>query len=222
MSFWPCSSTATYMLNLSGISLFSPSVALLRFLFLAGSFLMLSVAAVALAVRYAEPLSGWGRLMKKWSKAAVAGLRSRISNLRRKSDGLARWWPVYFMVIVCGSLLLVAARSKITTEWNVAVVGVEGQYRFTFQPVDEKNHLIGTCDNSPRRTCFTVDICQDYESPVGDFKNGIIIEKMPHTVENGCWSLNPDKHAGYFKRRNPDRTAMYVEGGWTTQQQSRQ
>jgi hypothetical protein len=137
-------------------------------------------------------------------------------------QGVTRWSPLLFAVVVCGLLLVAMTRKNVTTEFGVAVVEIEGPYRFTFQPVDGQNRLIGTCDNSPTRTCFTVDICHDYAAPGDDFRQGIILDELIHTVESGCWSLNPDKHAGYFKRRYSNRNAMYAEGVWTTTQQSQQ
>lgn len=84
--------------------------------------------------------------------------------------------------------------SKVTTEKNVAVVKVLGPYRFTFQPVGSDNVLFGHE--------FTEDICPDFAAPGDDFKEGTILNELIHTVQNGCWSLDPDKHCGWYKRRD--------------------
>jgi hypothetical protein len=147
------------------------------------------------------------------TSAALQSLKTAIRRgvMRNRNRGFARWWAVLF----AGSCLLIlltgAFWQKPTVERNVAVVEINGEYRYTFQPVDEHDRLIGSCDpRSPDYTCFTVDICRDFASPKGDFLPGIILNRLIHTVEAGCWSLNPDKHCGYYKRRDAARNAIYV------------
>lgn len=94
----------------------------------------------------------------------------------------------------------------ITSEDNIAVVAIWNPYRYTWQKVDEFNHVIP--DTPLNHTRFTSDICRDYASPVDDFTIGTILNKMIHTSENSCWSLNPDKHCGYFKRRINDKPVL--------------
>lgn len=89
----------------------------------------------------------------------------------------------------------------VTEERAVAVVAVINPYRLKFQPVDRNNRLIGTA--------FTHDICRDYAPPGEDGAVGTIYERLIHTDEPGCWSLNPDKHCGFYKRRDAqDRPVM--------------
>ena len=91
-----------------------------------------------------------------------------------------------------------------TTEHDIAVIGIHGPYRFTFQSVDSEGELYGDQ--------FTRDICKDYVSPEKDFPLGIILNKVIHTDEGDCWSLNPDKRSGYYKRRNPDKSPVFARG----------
>jgi hypothetical protein len=91
----------------------------------------------------------------------------------------------------------------VTTEWSIAVVQVENSFRYTWQKVTDKNQLIPGTE-------FTHDICPDYTSPEEDFKIGTILNSMTHTDEGKCWSLHPDKHAGFFKRRDSSKNPIYV------------
>jgi hypothetical protein len=100
-------------------------------------------------------------------------------------------WMMIFMVYK-------AATASLPTEQYVAVIRVVSPYRYTFQHVDQRSlQLVG----DP----FTEDICHDYASPGDDFREGLILKKVIHT-EEGCWSLNPDKHCGFFKLRDPETT----------------
>jgi hypothetical protein len=113
--------------------------------------------------------------------------------------------PVWFVAVVIAALLTYAVFNKphpVFIEHDVAVVKVINPYRFTFQPVDERNHLVGEE--------FTEDICRDYYPPGEDFRAGTILRELIHTEEGTCWSLNPDKHAGFYKRRDKDKNPIYV------------
>jgi len=94
----------------------------------------------------------------------------------------------------------------VTSEDDIAVIYVWNPYRYTWQKVDKDNNLIP--DTPTHRTRFTNDICPDYISPADDFKVGTILDQMIHTDEGSCWSLNPDKHCGYFKRRVHDKPVL--------------
>lgn len=99
----------------------------------------------------------------------------------------------------------------VTTEQNVAVIESD-EWRVTFQHVENDGKLYGRP--------FTEDICPDYASPREDFIPGIILDLIVHTEEPGsnygiqgnCWSLNPDKHCGYYKRRDSQHRALYADG----------
>lgn len=93
----------------------------------------------------------------------------------------------------------------ITEEHNIAIVKALSPYRFVFQAVDKEGNLQGSQ--------FTQDICTDYETPEIDFRVGTILNRLIHTDEPGCWSLNPDKHCGWFKRRDEKTSSpIYAKG----------
>lgn len=128
------------------------------------------------------------------------------------------------VVVVGPMVLLVRSRSvppgdwiverrappiPVTEERDLAVVEVNGDWRFSFQRVDQDRQLVSGTE-------FTVDVCRDYPSPRTDFPVGTILNRVIHTEETGpgglCWSLNPDKHCGFIKRRYADRQPMMVMG----------
>jgi hypothetical protein len=143
--------------------------------------------------------------LKVWTEEEEArNMREQLEKHipSKEGRGWAKWIPVWLCLVFGLGAVWMLRPAKVTTEYNVAVTAVWGPYRYTFQPVDETNHLIGQE--------FTEDICQDYPSPQDDFKEGIILWKLIHTVENGCWSLNPEKHAGYYKRRDRQKQPTFV------------
>jgi hypothetical protein len=137
----------------------------------------------------------------------LTALRTWFSNVGRGSGnkGWAKYAPILFSLFCVVGLVYGLSRQsayQVSTEHDIAVVGIHGPYRFTFQHVDSEGELYGDS--------FTEDICKDFVSPEKDFPLGIILNKVIHTDEGNCWSLNPDKHAGYFKRRDADRNPMFV------------
>lgn len=61
-------------------------------------------------------------------------------------------------------------------------------------------------------TRFYQDICKDYLKP--EFDSGLVINRMIYLdlddLGAGCWSLDPDKHAGYYKERTEDGKPVFV------------
>lgn len=91
----------------------------------------------------------------------------------------------------------------ITEERNIAICGIVNAYRYVFCPVDASGSVVGTE--------FVEDICKDYAAPVGDFLPGIILNRLIHTVESDCWSLSPDKHAGYYARYDSSKKPLFAK-----------
>jgi hypothetical protein len=157
---------------------------------------------------------------KHWAGNSTTGLLKSGSNWltmlvkrvnQSRHSGKARgairgaYAPLWFVAAVVAPLGIYAALHKahpVFIEYNVAVTQVISPYRFTFRPVDDQNHLIGEE--------FTEDICQDHAPPGNDFKPGTILRELIHTEEGTCWSLNPDKHAGFYKRRDANKNPIYV------------
>lgn len=46
---------------------------------------------------------------------------------------------------------------------------------------------------------FYVAVCRDYIKP--QFSTGMTLTKVIFVDEGHCWSLNPNKHAGYYIKR---------------------
>ena len=158
--------------------------------------------------------------IKYWKKnrsgtetpSTITKLASQLSKRLRGKEGSSRYAPVWFslwfalfaMAAITYGVTRVSAYS-VTTEHDIAVIGIHGPYRFTWQKVDSEGNLYG----DP----FTHDVCRDFVSPEKDFLIGIILNKMIHTDEGDCWSLNPDKGGGYFKRRDAQKNAIYARMG---------
>jgi hypothetical protein len=53
----------------------------------------------------------------------------------------------------------------------------------------------------PDTTKIRVVVCDDYAHPPM-FTTGMMLSKVIFADEGSCWSVNPNKHAGYFIRRD--------------------
>ena len=49
-------------------------------------------------------------------------------------------------------------------------------------------------------TRFHTTVCRDYYEPA--FMNGMILNRVIFADQGKCWSLDPNKHAGYFIMRD--------------------
>jgi hypothetical protein len=47
---------------------------------------------------------------------------------------------------------------------------------------------------------FYVTVCRDYSEP--QFTSGMTLSEVIFADEGRCWSLNPNKHAGYYIQRD--------------------
>jgi len=146
-------------------------------------------------------LAVWKLWGKCWYESAANWVSRKKTNRSRGSSLPAAIW---FTVIVCATTTFLAWRqSRVYTENSVAIIAIHTPYRFTFQHVDETLRPIG----DP----FTEDICHDYAAPGDDFRQGLILKKLIHTEEGGCWSLNPDKHCGFYKLRDPEAKPIFLK-----------
>jgi len=53
----------------------------------------------------------------------------------------------------------------------------------------------------PDTTRIRAVVCDDYAHPPM-FTSGMVLSKVIFEDEGNCWSVNPNKHAGYFIRRD--------------------
>jgi hypothetical protein len=141
----------------------------------------------------------WKRARPKHAERWMRFLLSVRKAKKRAENGfLGMRQGLTLFAFLIAALIYGAVVSHPPTEEYVAVIRVVNPYRFTFQHVDRNSlDLVGDA--------FTEDICHDYAPPGDDFREGLILKKVIHT-EEGCWSLNPDKHCGFFKLRDPETT----------------
>lgn len=235
MNLWLSFSTQMSTLGWSGRLLSSARFALSEFLMLSALLAGFGGVAILIAMRYGDSLRMWLNSGRRGLRNFATISRSRLTHVYRKiltgnltretneqrqareayndlnrhiKRGWARYLPIWFCLIVGMALTYFVTRTRhIPIEYGVAVTDVIGPYRFTFQHVDRSNHLVGHE--------FTEDICRDYDSPGEDFRQGTILDELIHTDEKKadgtqCWSLNPDKHCGWFKRRDSRKNPVYV------------
>ena len=100
-------------------------------------------------------------------------------------------WPGVFAVLVLLLLVTVgwqSAHHLRTFEYtNLYVQQQTGDLEFWFAP--------------EHADAFHTTICSDY--PI-TFTQGMILRKVIFLDEGKCWSLDPNKHAGYYILRGQD------------------
>jgi hypothetical protein len=157
-------------------------------------------------------------------RLVLARLRSKFNTGRTRTKGHADPTSAWLLLILVFPLGLLcwgyySSQSKhlpqgswsvgktethpITEDRDLVVMHVWSPYRYTWQHVQD-GKLIGLP--------FTHDICEDFESPSSDFIQGIILTRMIYVDEGSCWSLNPDKHAGFYKLRDDGSKPIYMTG----------
>lgn len=120
--------------------------------------------------------------LKLWTSSARASLSRRWSN-----RGASTYWPIAFAVMCCAIFaysitgVVRAREAHLYTFNDVSVVSVVGD-TFIFHPANQRE--------------FRTRICGDYDIP--PFKVGHVLSSITFYDENTCWSLDPNKHAGYY------------------------
>ena len=112
----------------------------------------------------------------------------RASPSRRwRSNGWAGYWPIAFALACCVLLGSTAAgfihnnESRLYRFNEATIVETIGDDGFILQPINAES--------------VHVRVCHDY--PLPPFRRGLVLRDIIFYDMSECWSLDPEKHAGY-------------------------
>lgn len=108
--------------------------------------------------------------------------------MKRVTQYLADYWALTFIIVMVIGFTVALRQLNIT------------QQTFEFHNV----HVLQTGDNEfwfvpEQGKAFHTTVCKDY--PI-TFKSGMTLSDVTFKDEGACWSLNPNKHAGYYIERD--------------------
>jgi hypothetical protein len=103
---------------------------------------------------------------------------------------MTKWSWMMVCVVLSGFLMFLRLGIHQTIVYEFHDVGVQKTAPFEYWLIPRK---------APR---FHTTVCRDYQEPA--FKTGMRLQKAIFIDMGNCWSLDPNKHAGYYIERGED------------------
>ena len=103
---------------------------------------------------------------------------------------MTKWAWIMLCVVMAGFLSFVRLGIQETVIYEFRNVSVSKTAPFEYWLMDEKGKR------------FHATVCRDYYEP--GFDTGMVLVKVIFVDQGNCWSLDPNKHAGYFIARRED------------------
>ncbi len=111
---------------------------------------------------------------------------------------MTKWSWIMTCVVISGFLMLIrlGIRESVIYEFRDVRVERTAPYEYWITP-------------RSGGTRFHTTVCRDYFEP--QFMNGMILNRVIFADQGTCWSLDPNKHAGYFIQRGKDGRPIIEE-----------